>query len=66
MTALTITLPVRLDDTEREIILHTLEHFDGHKLKSAQALGISLKTLYNKLHEYEARGLYFPDVVVTA
>jgi DNA-binding NtrC family response regulator len=30
----------------------TLSHFDGSKLETAKALGISLKTLYNRLQEY--------------
>jgi DNA-binding NtrC family response regulator len=40
-------------DVERELILKTLEHFSSDKNAAADALGISLKTLYNRLHEYE-------------
>lgn len=43
-------------DVERELILKTLEHFSSDKNAAADALGISLKTLYNRLHEYEQRG----------
>ena len=39
-------------DVERELILKTLAHFSGDKNAAAEALGISLKTLYNRLHEY--------------
>ena len=42
-------------EVEREHILATLEHYRGDKKKAAQTLGISLKTLYNRLHEYEDR-----------
>lgn len=49
-------LPVGMSirEVERELILKTLEHFDGNKTQTAEALGISLKTLYNRLNEYEA------------
>ena len=40
-------------EVEREHILATLEHYDGDKKKAAETLGISLKTLYNRLNEYE-------------
>lgn len=42
----------RLEDMERRLIEATLEHFDGHREKSAQALGIGLRTLTNKLRQY--------------
>ena len=37
---------------EKRYILKALAHFDGNKTQAAQALGITIKTLYNKLHEY--------------
>lgn len=40
-------------DVERELIHKTLEHFDGDKKAAAEALGISLKTLYNRLSSYQ-------------
>lgn len=43
-----------LKELERRMILATLEHFQGDKPKSAEALGISLKTLYNRLKSYTA------------
>lgn len=42
-----------IDDAERELILATLEAVDGDKKQAADMLGISLKTLYNRLNEYE-------------
>lgn len=41
-----------LADAQREIILATLQHFGGNKRLTAEALGISLKTLYNRLKDY--------------
>jgi two-component system response regulator HydG len=42
-----------LADVERKLILATLKHFSGDKRRSADVLGCSLKTLYNKLHAYQ-------------
>ena len=42
-----------LANAEQKLILRTLRHFDNHKERTAAALGISLKTLYNKLKSYE-------------
>jgi two-component system response regulator AtoC len=47
-------LPTSLADIERQVILESLELFGGNKTRTAAALGISLKTLYNKLHAYGA------------
>ncbi len=41
-----------LKAVEREYIERTLEAFGGDKIKSAAALGISLKTLYNRARTY--------------
>ena len=41
-----------LDEAERHLILATLERCGGDKKKAAEILGVSLKTLYNRLHLY--------------
>ncbi len=41
-----------LAEAERELILATVEHHAGDKNRAAEVLGISLKTLYNRLHRY--------------
>ena len=41
-----------LDEVEKGHILRTLAYNHGNKTKTAQALGITIKTLYNKLHRY--------------
>ncbi|MBT8421647.1 MAG: sigma-54 dependent transcriptional regulator [Gammaproteobacteria bacterium] len=40
-------------DVEKQLIMSTLEHFDGDKKATAATLGVSLKTLYNRLKDYE-------------
>ena len=47
-----ITAGMKLEDMERRLIEATLEHFDGHRAKAAQALGIGIRTLTNKLRLY--------------
>ena len=39
---------------ERKTIFATLEHCSGNKRRAAEVLGVSLKTLYNRLNEYAA------------
>ena len=45
-----------LDQIEREVIMATLQHCHGCKRETAKTLGISVKTLYNRLHEYRRSG----------
>ncbi len=47
----------RLDDIERHVILATLEQCGGDKRRTASVLGISLKTLYNRLNAYGGAGV---------
>lgn len=44
-----------LDEVEREIIFDTLKIVNGNKAQAAESLGISLKTLYNRLNRYRER-----------
>jgi DNA-binding NtrC family response regulator len=46
-------LPLR--EIEKEYILATLSRLQNNKARTAQALGISEKTLYNKLYRYSGR-----------
>jgi DNA-binding NtrC family response regulator len=50
----TLQVPVGtpLAAVERQLILATLEHYGNQKERTAAALGVSLKTLYNRLKEY--------------
>jgi DNA-binding NtrC family response regulator len=49
---LSLDVGTPLADAQREIIMATLAHFKGDKKRASSALGISLKTLYNRLEIY--------------
>ena len=49
---LDIRVGSRIYDVERSLIEATLDYFKGNKRRAADALGCSLKTLYNKLNGY--------------
>ena len=55
----TVTFPVGspLDEIERQMIFRTLDKTRNNKTRAAELLGISLKTLHNKLNAYRAKGL---------
>jgi two-component system, NtrC family, response regulator HydG len=50
---LNLKVGTSLGEAERRLILATLEECEGDKKKAAEVLGISLKTLYNRLNEYK-------------
>jgi two-component system, NtrC family, response regulator AtoC len=50
------TTPVTLDELERRHILRVLEDAGGNRERAAAILGISARTLYRKLREYETGG----------
>ena len=52
-SSLNVKVGTSLGETERRLILATLEDCEGDKKKAAEVLGISLKTLYNRLNEYK-------------
>jgi two-component system response regulator FlrC len=47
-------------EVERDLILETLKHCLGNRTHAANVLGISIRTLRNKLNEYSADGLSVP------
>ena len=49
---LNFSVGMPLADVQRDIILATLAHHRGNKRLTAETLGISLKTLYNRLKAY--------------
>jgi len=49
---LRVSVGSSLDDSERRLIFATLDANHGDKKRAAEVLGISLKTLYNRLNRY--------------
>jgi len=47
-----VPVGISLEEMDRKLIEATLEHFGGHRAKTAQALGIGLRTLTSKLRQY--------------
>jgi DNA-binding NtrC family response regulator len=50
-----------LREVERQLILKTLEMAGGNRVRAAEILGISPKTLYNKLGRYQAKSDSEPE-----
>ena len=48
-------------DVERELILKTLKDNDNNKTKAAEVLGITVRTLRNKLNEYKEQGIIIDE-----
>ena len=61
-TTFEVRVGTPLADIERRMILATLDSLEGNKRRTAEVLGISLKTLYNRLNVYEAQGQAKPEV----
>jgi len=47
-------------EVERKLILHTLAYHNGSRTRAASRLGISIRTLRNKINQYEALGIAVP------
>jgi DNA-binding NtrC family response regulator len=56
----TVAFPVgtALDDVERVLIYRTLQKTGNNKTRAAELLGLSLKTLHNKINAYRSQGLW--------
>jgi formate hydrogenlyase transcriptional activator len=51
-SSITVRVGATVDEAERLLILRTLEATGQNKTRAAEILGVSLKTLHNKLKEY--------------
>ncbi len=49
-----------VSDVERDLIIDTLHHCLGNRTHAANILGISIRTLRNKLHQYSDEGIPVP------
>ena len=49
-----------VSEVERELIIHTLDHCLGNRTHAANILGISIRTLRNKLKQYNSDGFQVP------
>jgi DNA-binding NtrC family response regulator len=47
-------------DVERDLIIETLQHCLGNRTHAANILGISIRTLRNKLQQYRQEGVAVP------
>jgi DNA-binding NtrC family response regulator len=50
---LTIAPGMTVDEAEQKLIMATLDAAGGNKTRAAEMLGISLKTLHNKLNRFK-------------
>jgi two-component system, NtrC family, response regulator AtoC len=51
-STLSVKVGTSIAEIERRLILATLEQCEGDKKKAAKVLGVSVKTLYNRLNEF--------------
>jgi DNA-binding NtrC family response regulator len=47
-------------EIERELMLQTLARYDGNRTRAARVLGVSVRTLRNKIRQYSAEGIDVP------
>lgn len=50
-----LKIPMSLEEGNKFLILKTLEKFNGNKTRAAEALGVSARTIRNKLSEYRVK-----------
>ena len=50
-----------VNDVERELVLQTLARCDGNRTRAARLLGVSVRTLRNKIRQYTTMGLDVPN-----
>ena len=61
-TTMTITLGQSMAQVEKEVILRTLGYTGGNRSRASEVLGISRRSLYNKMAQYSIRPTIAPKV----
>jgi DNA-binding NtrC family response regulator len=46
-------IPTKLADLEKAAIINALKFHNGNKTKVAESLGITIKTIYNRIEHYQ-------------
>lgn len=49
-----------VEAVERELVVQTLARCDGNRTRAARVLGVSVRTLRNKIRQYTSDGLEIP------
>ena len=49
-----------VSEIERELVLQTLTRWHGNRTRAARMLGVSVRTLRNKIRQYSAEGIDVP------
>ena len=49
-----------VEEIERELVLQTLRRCDGNRTRAARVLGLSVRTMRNKIRQYAADGRDVP------
>jgi DNA-binding NtrC family response regulator len=55
-SSITVAVGMTFDEIERRMLMKTLDFFGDDKTRAARALGISVKTIYNRLAKYSQSG----------
>ena len=50
-----------IEEVECGLVVGTLRYYRGNRTRSARMLGISIRTLRNKINEYAAKGITVPE-----
>jgi DNA-binding NtrC family response regulator len=52
---------ITIDEMEKRLILRTLKKTDNNRTKAAEILGVSVRTIRNKLSQYKEEGINIPE-----